>query len=201
MFNHGAQAQVDIGATATTSAETDTATTSTSIDASASADISPISLTRDSVDSDAGNGVSGRGELKNAAMVATEEDLRAYARSVLEADVQLESTNLSQEAVTVVYKQPGRLLGIIPVSMTVAATVEQDGSVSLDYPWYGFMVAKSVASTDLETALENQIQTTLAANNITATTTGKLSARAQAEILHELQTSLSGGAAVSASGE
>lgn len=173
---------IDVGieAEATTSLEAD-------LSDAAEAVSDAFSVTRATVSEFA----STTANVTSAAVVETSEDLRAYVAGVIDADARIERTDLSSEAVTVVYQQPGRLFGFVPVSMTVTVTVDSSGDVTVDYPWYGFMVATEQSRAVAEATLENQMRTTLANVESAGSAAEGLSARAQAEILAELQSALS----------
>lgn len=167
---------------ATTTIGVDVATSGVEADASVEADAT-ISLTRD-------DATDTETLVESTAAVETSSDLRAYASGVLQSDTRIERADLSAEAVTVEYEQPGRLFGFVPVAVTVTATVDSSGNVTVDYPWYGFMVALEQSEREVESSLENQIRTTLASGGFEASAEAGLSAQAQAEILRELQASL-----------
>ncbi len=87
--------------------------------------------------------------------VATEEDLRIYALSAVRADENVNSISFGGDEITVSYKTGGHFIGIIPMDMSVDVRVNQEGEVSLDYPWYGFLVVKDDA--DLEASLQAEV--------------------------------------------
>lgn len=97
-----------------------------------------------------------------AGNVSTEEDLRAYAVASIRGDKQLEEMNFESDRVVVVYNDEGRFIGFIPVRLAVTVSVGQDGEVNVDYPWYGFLVAKDKA--DIESRVRAEIDASLAAD-------------------------------------
>lgn len=84
----------------------------------------------------------------SASQVSTEDDLRAFALSSMRSDEDLNSISFESDTVTVVYNDEGRFIGFIPVTLTVKVSVDQNGDVTIDYPWYGFLVAKDKADID-----------------------------------------------------
>ncbi len=119
-------------------------------------------------------------------MVETSSDLSAYASTVVNTDANVESAELSEEEVSVLYKQRARLFGFIPVFVPVKATVESNGDVSVKYPWYGFLVSKKERAT-----LESQLSTAVTANaNASLESGAELSSKTQAWILDRIHATL-----------
>jgi hypothetical protein len=107
--------------------------------------------------------------------IQTSADLRAYATSKMNADANIDEMNFAKDTVVIGYKEHGRLLGFIPVVMTLKAKAHADGSVEVNYPWYSFMVSKDKAS--LEAKLKAAVEAR--SNNMasaTSTTVGNAEA-------------------------
>jgi len=122
--------------------------------------------------------------VSSAAMVATEEDLQSYTSATMESDPQFERAVYSDSAVTVWYTQPSKMLGFIPVDMSVKATSDGMGNVTVSYPWYSFM-ASSMNKTELEASLSKQMSAHMSAEGSSTLTT-----RDQAELMTELRVAL-----------
>jgi hypothetical protein len=198
----GTSADIDVGAdldadTTTTDADV---STDASIDAGAEvdADTSPLILDRDSLNQRTDTSTATGSGVTTAAQVSSRADLDAYASSALLSDPRIEEAELSSESVSIHYRQPARLFGFIPVSITAKAVADASGNVEISYPWYGFLVAKADRA-EIESQIEADLRTALAASGQTAATTTAgadvaasttLSARAQAELFENLRTAL-----------
>lgn len=97
----------------------------------------------------------------NANSVSSENDLRVFAEGQLRSNADLDSVHFTSEAVEVTYKDQGRFIGVIPVTLSVDVTVDQDGSIEVDYPWYGFLVLKDKG--DLEAEIQAAVNATISA--------------------------------------
>lgn len=115
-----------------------------------------VLMTRGDIQAGAATRVSSAGD------VSSQDDLRAYISAEMAADTDVEAVQTSSDTVSITYREPARLLGFIPVSLRATATVDATGDVSIHYPWYGFLYAKSTG--DLETALEARVRTLVAAS-------------------------------------
>jgi hypothetical protein len=73
---------------------------------------------------------------RNAADVTTSNDLSDYARSLLSNDENIVKVESDADSVSIWYKEPAKFLGIVPLMVTVQATVNADGTVKIDYPWW-----------------------------------------------------------------
>lgn len=87
--------------------------------------------------------------------VATQEDLKTYSMEEIKADPNISSLSFTNNDVAIAYKDHGRFLGFIPVTLDVDVTVDQSGNITFTYPWYSFLVAKD--ETDLETRIRNEV--------------------------------------------
>lgn len=135
-----------------------------------------ITITRESasVNNDAAVTVS------SPASVQTSSDLSLYASTIVKEDENVEDAELSEDAVSIRYKQRAKLFGVIPVFVSVKATVESSGDVSVSYPWYGFMLSQEERVT-LESTLDAAIGTS---------TSTELSSNTQALILERMHATL-----------
>lgn len=130
----------------------------------------------------------------DASSVQTAAGLESYAASSVKDDERLQSAELSDGNLTVSYRTDAKLLGFIPASIKVTATVDADGNVSVRYPWYAFFMPTYESRADLETRLTKEqasIKDELAAAG-TLSVGGEASAeaRAWALMLERLRSSL-----------
>lgn len=87
--------------------------------------------------------------------VATDGDLESYTSSAMQSDESINAINFASDKVTVNYKDKGRFIGLIPVTLSVDVTIDKDGNVSVDYPWYAFLVTKDKA--DIESRVNAEV--------------------------------------------
>lgn len=71
--------------------------------------------------------------------VRTFGDLRSFAEAKISADEDLDELNFTNRAVEVRYKQHGRFLALVPITLKVKITVNADGTVKVKYPWYSVL--------------------------------------------------------------
>ena len=121
----------------------------------------------------------------NMSSIITDEDLSAYVESQMSADTNLKNVTHTDSSVTVAYKQPAKLFGLIPSSLTATTEIKADGTVTVSYPWYAFLYSKTVTSTDLETSISSTVSGLLVAETI-------ITPEAKAEIVSRIQTTLAG---------
>ncbi len=55
-----------------------------------------------------------------------------------------------EDSIEVKYKQPGRLLGLFPVTFEAEAITYADGHVEINYPWYTFFVVDNRSKVEAE---------------------------------------------------
>lgn len=171
---------VDIGAaaqgTGTSSEQSGSFAASGTVQAQGSLDLGVITITRDSA-SAATNTVA------TAANVKTSADLASYAKAEVAEDENVNEVSLSDEEVSVSYKQRAYLFGFIPVFVTVQAVVDGAGNVTVHYPWYGFLIMDNTQTlkADLQTAARGAIASETAAG---------LDATTQAQLLEGMRSAL-----------
>ena len=110
--------------------------------------------------------------------ISTDSDLNLYTTSLQEQDKNVAKVETKDDYILVGYREPGKFLGFIPVSVTANAKVDADGKVTISYPWYTFLTAKNDA--DLRTSLDAKNFGTLAS----------LSAQQRAEVIQSLHAAL-----------
>ncbi|KKW45442.1 hypothetical protein A3C21_02715 [Candidatus Kaiserbacteria bacterium RIFCSPHIGHO2_02_FULL_59_21] len=137
--------------------------------------------------------------ISSSAAVQTSADLSAYASAVVKADENVEGAELSANKVSVHYKERAKLFGFIPIFVTATATVHKDGSVSVSYPWYGFLLSQGERvelESDVEAALQADAEVAAALE-----AAAEFSARTQAVLLETVHAAMKSGLAASLSAE
>ena len=129
--------------------------------------------------------------LSSSTQVKTVDDFHAYARSAIQSNPNLEEVDASDGAVSVKYQEPGRVLGLFPVTMSSSATIDSGGNVTLTHPWYYFLTSTDTNNASLRAALSTEAaatfnqQASVASEGATSTTraTASLSASQAAQLL------------------
>ena len=99
------------------------------------------------------------------------------------------------------FTQPAKFLGVFPTKIDAQATVQADGSVTIDYPWYSFLIRKhkdaitSIFQTQVTTATAGKAELSASAKASMAPQTKAVILDALRQAIHGLRTK----AAVSAS--
>lgn len=91
-----------------------------------------------------------------ADQVQTSASLESYAGSSVRDDERLESAELENNALSVKYRTDANFLWVIPASMTVTASVDADGTASVRYPWYSFLMSSYESRAELEARLTKE---------------------------------------------
>lgn len=135
---------------------------------------------------------SGLADIDTSASVSAEtvtsgEDLRLYAASLMAEDDRFVRIDAAGEDLSLTHAYQVKLLGFIPWTMHLRTTVAADGSVSISYPWYRFMVTgiDDTRMQDVETRVEAAI-----ASETASTTSASSSAHIRASALRALQGAL-----------
>ncbi len=113
--------------------------------------------------------------------VTSSTQFEAYARSIMTSDENLTKVETSADEVSVWYKENGEFLGFIPVTVSTRTTVEADGTVEVDRPWYNFLTRTS-DSASLKADLESTAGTIARAE-----AAAELSSSAQARIVNAVR--------------
>jgi len=128
------------------------------------------------------------GNVTAAFEVESDTDLKAYATVLMQADENVSDVSLSEDMVSVRYQQPAELFGFIESSLTVEASVDAQGTVTVSYPWYSFLYSTNKA--EVEAAVEAAVP------SVSVNTSTGLSASTQAEILEKVHAALQSEASV-----
>jgi len=87
--------------------------------------------------------------------VETEDDLEEYAVAVVASDENIEKVSIGEAGVSMSYRYPAKLLWLLDVNYTMTTTVDMQGRVKVQRPWW-LMFSKNNAgdiSGELESAL------------------------------------------------
>ncbi len=110
----------------------------------------PITITQNDVkEEDKGK------ELPVVTTVKSEDSLKSFITLAIAGDVNVKSVVTDGSRTEAVYKQKGKLFGLLPVKMNVHAVVNADGTASVKYPWYKFISSATGGKVTPETILEN----------------------------------------------
>ncbi len=86
--------------------------------------------------------------VQNADQVSNDGQLRSYLNHVVKADDRIADVSISSSTVEAHYRLPARFLWAIPASITADVKVNSDGSVAVNYPWYGFLFSMNKSKVD-----------------------------------------------------
>lgn len=139
-----------------------------------------MDIGRDSVDTQASSTV----EIEHADKVHNKTDLKHFAETKLKGDENANEVKLSSTTVETAYQTHARLFGFIPMSLNTHVAVNNDGTVSVTFPWYAFFFGTE--KDKLQSDLTQAAQTTV--GSTTASTT--LSAQMQAHLLDSILSTL-----------
>jgi hypothetical protein len=118
-----------------------------------------------------------------AALVRSSDDLRSYAVVSMKSDDNIRGMTFSGNDVEVDYREPGKFLGFIPVSITAMADANADGAVTVSHPWYDFLVAKD------DTAIESSLSAGVGPM-ASASASGKFSYASEARIADAMKVAI-----------
>ncbi|MBU1293045.1 hypothetical protein KJ819_03215 [Patescibacteria group bacterium] len=193
---------VDTSTTANTSDE-DTSTEDTSTTSAQAEGILNFSLVRDSLDASA----SGDVMVQSASEVSSNDSFRAYAENSLKSDAQFEGVVMNENGMDITYMREARFLAVIPSQMSVRVHVDDNGAVSVKYPWYSFLMATGESQADLEARIASEIASVN--NDASATASADMATESEnsamlesqrwARILEKVQVALSANASAQAS--
>ncbi len=204
-------ADTNLDARATLGAEGSSSDASSDASASVSDSDSvfPIFFTRSDVNLEG----TTTAQVPNPMTVSTNADLSSYISSEIAADPNLQKVQATDDALSVTYKIPAKLFGIIPVSVNATALVDSSGTVNVTYPWYVFLVSTDRA--DLESRVQSRVDSVLnaganadlsagatatatASTYATANAASAMSAPIRAQLISEIRMAMQAEASASA---
>jgi hypothetical protein len=136
---------------------------------------SVINLTRADLSAQASTGAS----VTSAVAVRSNDDLSAYANSLMKADANVSGVTLSSTAVSLTYQEPAKFFGFVPVTFDTTATVKGDGSATVSQPWYAVFASTNSGG------LQSEVRAATAAT-VSANANASFSATTQAQLLAEI---------------
>lgn len=132
----------------------------------------------------------GKGTVKelSTTTVFSHRELSSYAEKLLVEDPHIESISADSSSVSMRYDARAKMLGFVPMIVSVRAEVNSEGKVSISYPWYGGLLQKD------DTPLVQNLSQSIAEALIiqpgipnTGGTSNRMSASTQALILKKMQ--------------
>lgn len=141
--------------------------------------------------------------IDDVARVQSSAGLESYAATSVRDDERLESVSLEDNMLSVRYKTDAKFLGFIPASMSVHATVDANGAVTVRYPWYAFLMSSFESRTELVARLTKEQgsirdEISEASVGMTAGSGASVEARQWALMLERLRSSLYANSSVEA---
>ncbi len=96
---------------------------------------------------------------KTPGMITSNSDLTAYAQASMKDDKNIQNVSVTDSEVSMKYREPAKFLGFIPGAITAKVTVDSDGSVTVRYPWYRFLMKVPEKKADLESDVKANVGT------------------------------------------
>lgn len=97
-------------------------------------------------------------EINSVEKVESANDFEHFVAFKAKTDARLKQVDVQNGKVEVEYTEPAKLFGFIGMNLTARATVDQQGEVSVSYPWYHIFMKKSNTSMALQTQLSNAVK-------------------------------------------
>ena len=88
---------------------------------------------------------------KNDNLIASSNELKAHAKMVARSDAKIDSLSLGGDKVSMTYREPATLFGVIRMHVPVTVTVDADGVTHVSYPWYSFLLSTDKAGLSIRT--------------------------------------------------
>lgn len=123
--------------------------------------------------------------------VKTKADLSGFIVAQMQNDANVSAVQASTSAISVTYPQYAKLFGVFPVTVDTTATVNADGTVSISYPWYRFLLSSD--DHDLQAKLQSRISTALQTSTpstVNAGAAAQLSLAAQAKLISDMRATM-----------
>jgi hypothetical protein len=136
--------------------------------------------------------------------VGSDADLNAYTSAALASDVaanagasttddaEIKTVSYQDNGVTVNFTQPAKFLGFFPTSIDAQVVVKADGSTTVSYPWYGFLVRKHAAA--MNSIFQTQVTeaTDTGSTDMGTNASATLAPQAKATILDAIRQAIHG---------
>ena len=191
-----AQLQTSITGTASVSTGTSVAA-SANVSASSSANVSaePLLITAKSARAELGASAAQDSTTNDeTAAVSSRDSLKTKADLLANEDARVSSVTLSSQNVAVTYHEPARLFGFVSISVPVTVSVDANGAVRVNYPWYSFLF--STDQPGLTIRAKAAVANTLASSTAHTGTDATLTIAEQAKLLDSIHAVLADNAEV-----
>ncbi len=131
-------------------------------------------------------------------LIKSRADLEAYANLIAAERASITAANIQKGHFIVRYRQPARLLGIVPSSLAATVDVDTDGTVTIQTPWYGFLFTKNTDTVRAKVAADVAVEVTAGRLSATPAANTTVSVRNDARVLNVVTSSIDGSVSVSA---
>jgi hypothetical protein len=187
--DNSANAQVNVGLTGNASGSENGTNASGSAQGSGSVTLAPIVMTR--ADADANASAAGT-NTPVAGDVNSDGELSSFIGAQIRGDKNVDQIQATPDTVAVTYREHAKLFGLIPVVVDTTAIVNADGTITVSYPWYGFLLS---TNNDLKAKVQDRVQTALNAHasanaNASANAGVNLTASERAQLISEVRAAM-----------
>lgn len=135
--------------------------------------------------------VSSDADLNTYTTAAVTSDMSTNSSATVNDDAQIKDVTYQDNGVTVDYTQPAKFLGLFPTNITAHVVVQADGSVTVNYPWYGFLIRKHADATT--NIFQKQVtEATAGKADLSASASASLAPQTKAVILDALRQAIHG---------
>ncbi len=125
--------------------------------------------------------------MKDPSTVSNRSDLESFITASAQNDENFQSASSSNDEVSLRYKEPAKLFGFLPISLSTNVKADANGNVKVHYPWYRFLVA--LQDSDLQSKIEAKVNAVLLANGA-KDTSAEFSASTQAHLINDIREAL-----------
>jgi len=135
--------------------------------------------------------------------VVTPTDLNAYTSAALASDIsanagesanddgQIVDASYENNGVIVEFTQPVKFLGLFATSIQAQVQVTADGTTTVHYPWYSFLVRKHAAA--INSIFQTQVtEATAGKNDLSASASAAMTPQAQATVFDAIRQAIHG---------
>lgn len=115
--------------------------------------------------------------VKSHAELKSDQDLKNFAKGVMDSDENIESVDSSADHVEVTYKLPAKFLGIFSTQLSTTANVSFEATgqgkspkeVTVKFPWYRIFF--SLSNNEQKDVIQTAIEDSIVGNTTLSTTT------------------------------